>query len=50
LPIKARAVAQPRFASAYLFFTAAVCGALIRIIEIMGSRVLGPLFGVSLFV
>jgi len=35
---------------AYLIATAAVCGALVMVIEVMGSRVLGPFFGVSLFV
>jgi spermidine synthase len=34
----------------YLVLTAALCGALIMIIEILGSRVIGPFFGVSLFV
>lgn len=34
----------------YLTFTALVCGALIMVIEVLGSRVIGPFFGVSLFV
>ena len=34
----------------YLLFTAILCGALIMVIEVMGSRVVGPFFGVSLFV
>lgn len=34
----------------YLLFTAVLCGALIMVIEVMGSRVVGPFFGVSLFV
>ena len=34
----------------YLVLTAALCGALIMVIEILGSRVIGPFFGVSLFV
>ncbi len=34
----------------YLIATAIVCGALVMVIEILGSRVIGPFFGVSLFV
>src|SRR5512138_649521 len=34
----------------YLIITAVVCGALVMVIEVMGSRVIGPYFGVSLFV
>jgi spermidine synthase len=34
----------------YLVVTAVVCGALIMVIEVLGSRVVGPFFGVSLFV
>lgn len=34
----------------FLLFTAVVCGALIMVIEVLGSRVIGPFFGVSLFV
>ncbi len=34
----------------YLIFTALTCGALVMVIEVLGSRVLGPFFGVSLFV
>jgi spermidine synthase len=34
----------------YLLFTAVVCGALVMVVEVMGSRVIGPFFGVSLFV
>ncbi len=34
----------------YLGATAAICGALVMVIEVMGSRVIGPFFGVSLFV
>lgn len=33
-----------------LVATAIICGALIMVIEVLGSRVLGPLYGVSLFV
>jgi spermidine synthase len=36
--------------SAYLIATAIVCGALVMVIEVLGSRVIGPFFGVSLFV
>src|SRR5512134_3066126 len=34
----------------YLSISAVVCGALVMVIEILGSRVIGPFFGVSLFV
>jgi spermidine synthase len=34
----------------YLIFTAILCGALVMVVEVLGSRVLGPFFGVSLFV
>ncbi|WP_455218466.1 spermidine synthase [Kaarinaea lacus] len=34
----------------FLLLTAVLCGALIMVIEVMGSRVVGPFFGVSLFV
>jgi len=34
----------------YILLTAVVCGALVMVIEVMGSRVIGPFFGVSLFV
>lgn len=35
---------------AYLITTTALCGALVMVIEVLGSRVIGPFFGVSLFV
>jgi spermidine synthase len=35
---------------AYLVATALICGALVMVLEILGSRVIGPFFGVSLFV
>lgn len=34
----------------FLALTTALCGALVMVIEVMGSRVIGPFFGVSLFV
>jgi len=34
----------------YLILTAMICGALVMVIEVLGSRVIGPFFGVSLFV
>jgi spermidine synthase len=34
----------------FLLFTAVVSGALVMVIEVLGSRVVGPFFGVSLFV
>jgi spermidine synthase len=36
--------------AAFLVATAALCGALIMVVEVLGSRVIGPYFGVSLFV
>ena len=39
-----------RWVAAYLVLTAIVCGAAIMVIEVLGSRIIGPLFGVSLFV
>lgn len=35
---------------AYLILTAVACGALVMVIEVLGSRIVGPLYGVSLFV
>ena len=40
----------PKGMAGYLMLTAALCGALVMMIEVMGSRVIGPFFGVSLFV
>lgn len=34
----------------FLVVTSLVCGALVMVIEVLGSRVIGPYFGVSLFV
>lgn len=34
----------------FLVATAVLCGALIMVVEVLGSRVLGPFYGVSLFV
>ena len=34
----------------YLIATTVLCGALVMVVEVLGSRVLGPFFGVSLFV
>ena len=42
--------AVPRGFLAYLVVTAVVCGALVMVIEVLGSRVIGPFFGASLFV
>lgn len=43
--------ARPRGAFLiFLFATALVCGAAVMVIEVLGSRVVGPFFGVSLFV
>lgn len=41
---------HPRPVLAYLALTALLCGALVMVIEVLGSRVIGPFFGVSLFV
>lgn len=40
----------PRGYQAFLIVTALVCGAQVMMIEVLGSRVIGPFFGVSLFV
>lgn len=40
----------PRGFLPFLVLTAVVCGALVMAIEVLGSRVIGPFFGVSLFV
>ncbi|MEH6825258.1 MAG: fused MFS/spermidine synthase [Motiliproteus sp.] len=42
--------AQSRWMLLYLMFTALVCGGLVMVIEVLGSRMIGPFFGVSLFV
>lgn len=34
----------------FLFLTSLVCGALVMVVEVLGSRVIGPFFGASLFV
>lgn len=34
----------------YLIITTMVCGAQVMVVEVLGSRVIGPFFGVSLFV
>jgi spermidine synthase len=34
----------------YLIITAVICGAQVMVVEVLGSRVIGPFFGVSLFV
>lgn len=34
----------------YLVVTAFVCGTIIMVVELIGSRVIGPYFGVSLFI
>ncbi len=35
---------------AYIVLTSLLCGALVMVIEVLGSRVIGPFYGVSLFV
>ena len=34
----------------YLMFTTALCGGLVMVVEVLGARVIGPYFGVSLYV
>lgn len=34
----------------FLMLTTALCGALVMVVEVLGARVIGPFFGVSLFV
>ncbi|HAM53298.1 MAG TPA: hypothetical protein DCP92_22340 [Nitrospiraceae bacterium] len=46
----ARLRETPRGLIVYLILTAIVCGGLVMVIEVLGSRVVGPFFGVSLFV
>ncbi len=41
---------QSRTFLSYLVVTTTICGALIMVLEVLGSRVIGPFFGVSLFV
>src|SRR5210317_2613665 len=47
---EAKANRHPRWMLFFLIFTALVCGAMIMVVEVLGSRVIGPFFGVSLFV
>lgn len=44
-----RGTPHPAF-RAYLFFSAFVCGAAVMMVEVLGARLVGPFFGVSLFV
>ena len=41
---------SPRLAKPELFVTVFVTGAAVMVIEIMGTRIIGPVFGVGLFV
>ncbi len=41
---------HPRYFLIYLMITAVIAGAMVMVIEVLGSRVIGPFFGVSLFV
>lgn len=50
LPLVAKGDAASRLFITYLIFTAMICGALVMVVEVLGSRVIGPFFGVSLFV
>jgi len=48
-PLPAKITPGRGFA-AYLLATAALCGALVMVVQVLGSRLIGPYFGVSLFV
>lgn len=48
--IHPKSLATTRLASAFLLLTALVCGATVMIVEILGSRVIGPFFGAGLYV
>lgn len=39
-----------RLASPFLLMTALICGATVMVVEILGSRVIGPFFGAGLYV
>ena len=41
---------EAKWLLAYLMLTAIISGALVMVVEVLGSRVIGPFFGVSLFV
>lgn len=43
-------IGEGKWLLVYLMFTAMISGALVMVIEVLGSRVIGPFFGVSLFV
>lgn len=49
IPAQKRPSHAPGFPH-FLIITALLCGALIMVVEVLGSRVLGPFYGVSLFV
>jgi spermidine synthase len=46
----AKRVTHGRGFLAYTLLTTMLCGALVMVVEVMGSRVIGPFYGVSLFV
>ena len=46
----AHATAQRPVARGLLFLTAGLTGALVMVVEILGARMIGPFFGVSLFI
>lgn len=48
-PTPVTGVKHPR-SSAMLLITALVCGATVMVVEVLGSRVIGPFFGASLYV
>lgn len=48
-PVPAAGIRNRR-STALLFLTALVCGATVMVVEVLGSRVIGPFFGASLYV
>jgi spermidine synthase len=49
-PALSNPAVQQRGLQVYLLATAGLCGAMVMVVEVLGSRVIGPFFGVSLFV
>jgi spermidine synthase len=45
-----KSIPASKFFSFYLLLTTGLCGAIVMVVEVLGSRVIGPFFGVSLFV
>jgi spermidine synthase len=49
-PTSTGSIQSTRLAPALLLLTALVCGATVMVVEVLGSRVIGPFFGASLYV